>query len=225
MTRDGEEARLCLVVEADAAGLARAEIALAAVSAASLVIVPADCRLDAARAKPLIALAQAMGVAALVQDDADVARSLAADGVHLAWRKDLEHAYKRARSILGPEAIVGADAGRSRHDAMMLGELGADYVAFGIPAHVDDRETAKSRRRDLVAWWAEIFVPPCIAFDVETAEEGAELAIAGADFIAVRIPALEPLGAVRTWAERLGSALGHSDRSRSRGEPCSRARS
>jgi hypothetical protein len=41
----------------------------------------------------------------------------------------------------------------------------------------------------MVAWWAPIFEVPCVAFDVETCEEGAELAADGADFVAVTLPA------------------------------------
>jgi thiamine-phosphate pyrophosphorylase len=72
---------------------------------------------------------------------------------------------------------------------MTLGEEGADYIAFGIPAHVEDRDTARARRRELIAWWSEIFEIPCVAFDVETPEDAHDLAASGADFIAVRVPA------------------------------------
>jgi thiamine-phosphate pyrophosphorylase len=84
------------------------------------------------------------------------------------------------------------DAGRSRHEAMVAGEGGADYVAFGIPANVEDREKAHRRRCELTAWWSEIFEVPVVAFDVATAEEAGQLASAGADFIALTLPAHEP---------------------------------
>ena len=61
--------------------------------------------------------------------------------------------------------------GASRHDAMELGEAGADYVAFGIPPDVEDRAVAVERRLDLIAWWSEVFELPCVAFDVADAEE------------------------------------------------------
>jgi thiamine-phosphate pyrophosphorylase len=114
--------------------------------------------------------------------------------------------YGEARDILGGRFIVGADAGRSRHDAMTLGEAGADYVGFGIPAHVEDRESARSRRLELVGWWSEIFEVPCVAFDVETAEEAARLAAAGADFVALRAPAL-PAAELARWGEDVMRAL------------------
>jgi thiamine-phosphate pyrophosphorylase len=92
-----------------------------------------------------------------------------------------------AREILGTRYIVGVDVGRSRHDAMSLAEDGADYIGFGIPAHVEDRQTAAERRLELIGWWSEIFEVPCVAFDVDSAEAATALAAAGADFVAIRL--------------------------------------
>ncbi|MBO0766500.1 MAG: thiamine phosphate synthase, partial [Hyphomicrobiaceae bacterium] len=101
-------------------------------------------------------------------------------------------AYRAARETLGKGGVVGVDAGISRHAAMVLAEAGADYVGFGAPAHLNDREKARGRREDLVSWWAPIFEVPCVAFDVETSEEAQQLAGAGADFVAVTLPADAP---------------------------------
>jgi thiamine-phosphate pyrophosphorylase len=142
--------------------------------------------LTPAAARPLVELAQKKDVAALIDGDAQLARTLRADGVHLPWSKDIAARYAEAREILGTRYIVGVDVGRSRHDAMSLAEDGADYVAFGIPPHVEDRASAAERRLELIGWWSEIFEVPCVAFDVEDAEDAAALAAAGADFIAIR---------------------------------------
>lgn len=146
---------------------------------------------DAAAMQPLIALTQAKGIAALVQGEVQWAKDLRADGVHLAWSDDVPAAFAEARRIIGPNNIVGADAGRSRHDAMALAEAGADYIGFGIPPHVGNRRQAAERRLDLAAWWAEIFEIPVMALDVDTAEDVASLSAAQADFIAVRLAAYE----------------------------------
>jgi thiamine-phosphate pyrophosphorylase len=139
--------------------------------------------LDASIAKSLVTRAQKRNVAALVADNAQLARLIKADGVHISWSKDIVAAYAAARGELGDHAMIGADAGRSRDDAMQLGEDGADYVAFGIPSHVEDRATAEERQLALIGWWQEIFEVPCVAFDAATPERAGELAAEGADFV------------------------------------------
>ena len=80
---------------------------------------------------------------------------------------------------------------------MTLGEAGADYVGFGIPAHVEDRETARGRRLELVEWWSEIFEIPCVALDVDALADAAALAAAGADFVALQLPDDAPADWIR----------------------------
>lgn len=166
--------------------------------------------LDAALVKPLAALAQKRGVAVLIDADAALARMIKADGVHLPWSKEPLKAYRDAREIIGAHAMIGADAGRSRDDAMALGEEGADYIAFGIPAHVEDRVTAEARQCDLINWWSEIFEVPCVAFDVATPEQAAALADAGADFVTLAIPpdlsARDATARAQTYAAALAAA-------------------
>jgi thiamine-phosphate pyrophosphorylase len=213
MPLKGQAPRLCLVIEAGPgpALLEGTEAALEAVEVASLVIAPAPGgALDAATAKHMVGLAQARGVAALIEADAGLARALEADGVHLSWSDDLGAAYAATRNGLGPGFIVGADAGLSRHDAMTLAEAGADYVGYGIPPHVTDRETARARRHDLIAWWAEVFEVPVVAFDVETAEDARHLARAGADFIAVRIAHALPPADLKSWLSEFSAAMERS---------------
>lgn len=178
-----------LVLETGDSALARLQAALAAGDIASVVLrAPTGQVLDAAAVLPLIKAAQAKGVAALIEADAQLARTVKADGVHVPVSDDGAAAYADARETVGSGAIVGLDAGRSRHDAMAAGEGGADFVGFGIPTFVKDRDVAIEYQLDLVAWWAEIFEMPCVAFDVENAEAAADLAATGADFVALTLP-------------------------------------
>jgi thiamine-phosphate pyrophosphorylase len=163
----------------------------AAAAATLLVRQPAEGKLDAAAARPLLEMAQKLDIAVLIEGDASLARALRADGVHIPWSKHITEQYAEARDILGTRYIVGVDVGRSRHEAMSLAEAGADYIGFGIPAHVEDRETAVARRRELIAWWSEIFEVPCVALDVEHADAAVELASAGADFIGMSSAAMQ----------------------------------
>jgi thiamine-phosphate pyrophosphorylase len=140
---------------------------------------------DSAEADPafdlrLRELTLARDVAFLVENDAARAERIGADGVHLPADAAL---YGQAREHLGQRAIIGVGCNESRHDAMLLAELGADYVAFGQTPAASGREWED--RAGLIAWWSEIFVVPCVAWNVETPEEAANLARLGADFVAL----------------------------------------
>lgn len=174
---DGETSEtLCAVLAA----------ALDAAPVASLLIRPSTAT-DTDTLKALITLAQNRGVAALLPADVADAAKLGADGVHVSWAPDVVQQFKTIRGKVGSGMIVGADAGRTRHDAMELGEGGADYVAFGVPAHVEDRARAAERQLALVSWWSEVFEIPCVALNVSDVEHARRLAEAGADFVGVTI--------------------------------------
>ena len=209
MTRGDNAPQLCLVVEASSASARETlRAAFGAASIAAVIFSPKTGRtLEAGTVAPLIAAAQEQLAAALVESDAQLARAANADGVHIPWSKEPLAVYTGVRKLLGERATIGADAGRSRHDAMQLGEAGADYVAFGIPPQVKDRATAVARRLELVAWWSEIFEVPVVAFDVETPAEAAELAAAGADFIAARVPIGQTGTDVQHWVREIATAL------------------
>lgn len=183
------DCRIMVLVETGAGAPARLGAALSAGDIASVVIAVSEGT-PAGEVQALIAAAQSAGAAALIRDDARLARTLKADGVHLSAGNG--KAYGEAREILGGRGIIGVDAGRSRHEAMVAGEAAAEYVAFGIPDHVADRVKAHHRRCELIAWWSEIFEVPVVAFDVTNAEEAGQLAAAGADFVALTLPAREP---------------------------------
>jgi thiamine-phosphate pyrophosphorylase len=63
---------------------------------------------------------------------------------------------------------------------MVAGDAGADYIAFGDPGRPPTAEV-----HELVAWWSELFVLPCLAEGAASLADCAALASAGADFIAV----------------------------------------
>jgi thiamine-phosphate pyrophosphorylase len=125
-------------------------------------------------------LTAARDVAFLIENDAARAERIGADGVHIPADAAL---YGQTREHLGQRAIIGVGCNESRHDAMLLAELGADYVAFCSTPVLSGRE--REERAGLIAWWSEIFVVPCVAWNIETQEEVAQLAGLGADFVAL----------------------------------------
>lgn len=126
--------------------------------------------------------AQDRGVAVLINDRPDLARELGADGVHIG---QTDAPYAQARSIVGPDAIVGVTCHDSRHLAMEAGEAGADYVAFGAFFPTDTKDPIARAETDLLDWWQEMMELPCVAIGGITVENARELVEAGADFLAV----------------------------------------
>jgi thiamine-phosphate pyrophosphorylase len=149
----------------------------------------------------LRALTREREVAFLIDNDAERAERIGADGIHIA--PDPAR-YRSARARLGPSAIIGAGPLETRHEAMLMAELGADYVAFG--AAREARGPAPDRRAEMIAWWSEIFVVPCVAWDVESAEAAERLARLGADFVALDTGIWEAEGAAKRIAS-LDAAL------------------
>ena len=153
--------------------------AVAGADAACVLICPDESPIDESHAGRLVDLVQGRGLACLIDNDIELAERLGADGAHIEADPA---AYTEARKRLGESANIGIGCGLSRHDAMLLAEMGADYVAFGPEAESDI--DAIDQCAELIAWWAGIFVVPCIAWNVDSAAEAARLAALGADFIA-----------------------------------------
>lgn len=127
----------------------------------------------------LVPLVQKHDAAALLADPS-LAGRFDADGAHVAAPgAELDAALAALKSAKAKdEKIVGVGGIASRHDAMLAGEAGVDYVMFGDP--LADR----GADAEMVAWWAEISTVPCVAF-ADTIAEVAPLTQAGADFIAL----------------------------------------
>jgi thiamine-phosphate pyrophosphorylase len=205
--------QLYLVVPADAPQVAaKLGPMLAGGHIACLLLTANDeGQYDPAIVRPLVKLAQGRGVAVLLADDAVAARLVGADGVHLA---DNPFDYNDARRTLGPKGIVGVEIGLSRHDAMELGERGADYVAFA-ESDEDPGEDAETGvavpMPERIAWWAEVFTVPCIAWDMITTEDAAEYAALGADFVAIApeawLDAANPASVIDAFAEAVAHGL------------------
>mgnify|MGYP001364305795 CR=1 FL=1 len=121
-------------------------------------------------------------VAFLINDHVELAARVGADGVHVG-QDDMP--YKEARAMLGKDAIVGVTCHASRHLAMVAGEAGADYVAFGAFYPTTTKEPKATADPEILRWWAELFEVPCVAIGGITVDNCRPLIEAGADFIAV----------------------------------------
>jgi thiamine-phosphate pyrophosphorylase len=164
-----------------AAVLPQLAAALAAgdVAAVLLRLAPGDERGLINRVKALCPMVQQKGAALVIDGHADLVARAGADGAHLAGPA----AFREAIGRLKPERIAGVGGLASRHDAMVAAEAGADYVMFGEP-DAAGRRPALDAIEERVAWWAELFEVPCVAY-AACVDEIVPLVQAGADFIAL----------------------------------------
>ncbi len=119
------------------------------------------------------------------------------DGVHLRFDS---RSVRSTRAALGPDAIIGAFCGNSRHDGMIAAESGADYVSFG-PTASNSLGDGGYAQHELFAWWAEMIEVPVVtegALDIEHIGKLASVT----DFLGIG-PEIwgneDPVAAIRKW--------------------------
>ncbi|MEJ6009211.1 thiamine phosphate synthase [Novosphingobium aquae] len=178
-------------------------LAAAPVAAFQFRVKDMDEHAAADLAAPLQKICAEAGTAFIVNDSISLAKRLDADGVHLG-QKDGE--VRDARERLGRDAQIGVTCHASRDLAMEAGEAGADYVAFGAFFPTTTKEVEHFADPETLTWWQSIFELPCVAIGGIMPETCAELAEAGADFIAVSGAVWngDEAAAVRAFAEALG---------------------
>ena len=101
----------------------------------------------------------ARDIALVIDTHVVLAERLGLDGVHLT---DGPRSVRAARKALGPDAIVGAFCGTSRHDGMSAGEAGADYISFG-PVGATALGDGSHAKPELFQWWSEMIELPVVA--------------------------------------------------------------
>jgi len=161
------------------------------------------------RAKAVAAVVQRHDIALLLDGYPQLAARTGADGAHLTGIEALTAAIP----MLRPDRIAGAGGLRSRHDAMLAAEAGADYVMFGE----DDRRGGRppfDAIEERLTWWSELFELPCVGY-AASLDEIAPLAQAGADFVALgdwiwtqaEAPAVAIAAAAGRLAERVAQGV------------------
>jgi thiamine-phosphate pyrophosphorylase len=156
----------------------RDALAAADVAAVLLRLAPAAERDLINRVKRLAPLVQETGAALVLEGHPDIAARAGADGAHLVGIA----AFTAAVDSLKPARIAGCGGLKTRHDAMLAAERGADYVLFGEP-EPNGHRPAFAAIVERIEWWAEVFQVPCVGF-AANADEIEAIAAAGADFIA-----------------------------------------
>ncbi|SMC45093.1 thiamine-phosphate pyrophosphorylase [Primorskyibacter flagellatus] len=115
-------------------------------------------------------VAHTRDIALVIEEHVLLAQRIGLDGVHLT---DGSRSVRKTRKDLGADAIVGAFCGQSRHDGLIAGEVGADYISFG-PVGDSPLGDGTRAETELFEWWSEVVEVPVVAegaLDVKTVAE------------------------------------------------------
>lgn len=133
------------------------------------------------QATALQALCAAHGVPLIVNDDPALAQAIGAAGVHLGGT---DGDIGAARSLLGPDAIIGASCYDQLANAERAVAAGASYVAFGAFFLTTTKVTSSRAHPDLLRQSAALGVPR-VAIGGLSPDNIGPIIDAGADLLAV----------------------------------------
>ena len=176
------------------------------------VILPqfdADERAFQDRAEAIAPLVQQAGAAFIIAGDSKTAGRVGADGIHVEVRPaDLTNIVDRNAGRI----IVGAGGMKTRHDALETGEAGPDYLFFG-KFGFDTLPEPHPRNLALGQWWSEMVEIPAIVMAGNTIASAEEVAMTGADFVALSQavfgPGVDPRQAVAQINQLLDDKAPH----------------
>jgi thiamine-phosphate pyrophosphorylase len=128
----------------------------------------------------LKALCDQKKIPLIVNDDLALAARLQC-GVHLG---EFDSSVREARTLLGPDAIIGASCYDSVVLAQRAAEAGASYVAFGAFFPSTSKDQPRRASAQILRKAAALGLP-CAAIGGLNASNAAPIIDAGADYIAV----------------------------------------
>ena len=139
-------------------------------------------------AQPLVSAVQENGIAAIVEFHTRAAGRVGADGLQLGQDPD---AVEDAVDTYSPKMMVGAGNVKTRHNALVIGELQPDYLMFGKPGG-DIRPEPHPKNIDLGAWWSAMVEIPCVVLGGSDINSVVDVAATGAEFVALNAAIFKP---------------------------------
>ena len=118
----------------------------------------------------------------IVNDDAELAARIDADGVHIGQS---DASLQQARMILGENKIIGVSCNNQLQWAINAQQAGADYVAFGRFFNSQTKPQAPQAEPALLTQAKAQLDIPIVAIGGITVENANNLVTAGADMLAV----------------------------------------
>lgn len=138
--------------------------------------------------QPLVPIFQEAGAAVIIDTATRVAGRCGADGLQLGQdMNELSDAIEK----FSPGLMVGASNVKTRHNALVIGELQPDYLMFG-KAGGDIRPEPHPKNLDMGKWWSALVEIPCVVLGGTELESAVTVAETGAEFVALSAAIFAP---------------------------------
>lgn len=160
----------------------------------------------------LALLAKRSGALFIVNDHADIAAAVDADGVHLG-QDDLP--IENARQVLGKKKLIGIST-HSREQAVAAETSGADYIGFGPIFATKTKDAGREQGCNGITLIKQAVSIPVIAIGGITLEKVRDVIVAGADGVAV-ISAILSAPDIGRAAEAMIARIEHTETEHQRG--------
>ena len=155
----------------------------------------------------LASLANKSGALFFVNDHADIAAAVDADGVHLG-QDDLP--IEHARKLLGKKKLIGIST-HSREQAVAAETSGADYIGFGPIFTTTTKDAGQVQGCAGITAVKRAVSVPVIAIGGITQHNARDVIVAGADGVAV-ISAILSAPDIKLAAEQMITRIQKSER-------------
>lgn len=133
-------------------------------------------------AKQLLAICKSHNIPLIINDDAELAQAIGADGVHIGKHDD---EIISCRQLLGSKAIIGVSCYDDINAALKTQAQGADYIAFGRFFPSSSKPLASLAHTNTLQLAKKQIKLPIVAIGGILPENGAQLLDAGANVLAV----------------------------------------
>ncbi len=130
-----------------------AEELISSLSAVCLI-----CNHNSSDIKSIINIARKNDIPCLVKNEIASADKHGFDGIYFDNynEEELGGIIKDLKKQLGQDFFIGVDCGFERHVAMVMGEAGADFIAFGKASDSKDADV-EAEKLEHIKWWNELF--------------------------------------------------------------------
>lgn len=175
--------RVILIAPTNGDAVANVEVALSGGDVASVIVPMGEMSETQYRvhAIKLVSIIQAAGAAAILVGDTQVLGRNEADGLFIASGPDnLIEALEK----FSPKKIIGFGGVKDRHQAMMAGDIGPDFVFFG-KLNGDIKPEPHHKNIALAEWWSQLISIPCVVMSGSDLNSVIEIAESRADFVAL----------------------------------------